>query len=179
MSSVLIIFAHPALQSSNVNRRLIEVAREVPGVRIHDLYEQYPDFHVDVKHEQQAMLEAKTIIFQHPMYWYSSPALLKEWLDVVLTRGWAYGTGGEALKGKNLMSVISTGGPQASYQKDGSNHYTITELLYPFDQTARLCGMKYQSPLVFHSARLADAKVIAQHALEYERVLKALLVSHA
>lgn len=38
-SRVLIVFAHPALQNSRVNRRLFEEVRSLPGVTLHDLYE--------------------------------------------------------------------------------------------------------------------------------------------
>ncbi len=174
MHPVLIIFAHPTFQNSRVNRALLNAAQSVPGVKIHDLYERYPDFHINVAHEQQAMLEAHTIILQHPFHWYSCPSLMKEWLDVVLTRGWAYGSSGEALKGKRLMSVISTGGPQDSYQKGSSNYYPITELLFPFDQTARLCGMEYLPPLMFHGALRAEPNAIAAHANHYQQLLTTL-----
>jgi glutathione-regulated potassium-efflux system ancillary protein KefG len=49
------------------------------------------------------------IVFQHPLYTYSCPALLKEWLDRVLSRGFASGPGGNQLAGKYWRSVITTG----------------------------------------------------------------------
>jgi len=84
---VLILFAHPALEKSRVNRRLVAAVQGLEGVTFHDLYEAYPDFYIDVKHEQR-LLEAHDIIaFQHPLYWYSTPSLLKEWQDLVLEHG--------------------------------------------------------------------------------------------
>ncbi len=53
MSSVLIQFAHPALEKSRVNRHLIQAVRDLPGVYFNDLYENYPDFQIDVAHEQE------------------------------------------------------------------------------------------------------------------------------
>lgn len=91
MDKVLIIFAHPQFEKSLVNRALVQAVHNISGVKVHDLYEKYPNFHIDVAHEQKAMQEVNTIILQHPFQWYSCPALMKEWLDVVLTRGWAYG----------------------------------------------------------------------------------------
>ena len=90
---VLVLFAHPALERSRVNRHLVEVARAVPGVKVHDLYEVYPAFNINAKREQQLLLEHDVIVFQHPFYWYSTPAILKEWQDIVLEHGWAYGAG--------------------------------------------------------------------------------------
>ena len=39
-SRVLILFAHPALEKSRVNRRLIAAAQDLENVTINDLYEQ-------------------------------------------------------------------------------------------------------------------------------------------
>ncbi len=88
---VLILFAHPALQKSRVNRRLIAAVSNLENVTINDLYEEYPDFCVNVKREQDLLRSHDIIIFQHPFYWYSCPALLKEWEDLVLEYGFAYG----------------------------------------------------------------------------------------
>ena len=96
---ILILYAHPTHRRSKVNRRLIEAARTVPNVLVHDLYETYPDFYIDVEYEQRMLADADLVVFQHPIQWYSMPALLKEWVDLVLELGWAYGSGGTALKG--------------------------------------------------------------------------------
>ena len=107
---ILIIFAHPSLQKSRVNRRLIEYVRDMDGVTFHDLYEAYPDFHIQVAEEQKLLIQHDILIFHHPIFWFSTPAILKEWPDLVLTHGWVYGKEGTALRGKKLLSVISTGG---------------------------------------------------------------------
>jgi glutathione-regulated potassium-efflux system ancillary protein KefG len=145
---VLILFAHPALQKSRVNRRLIAAVRNVENVTINDLYEEYPDFFVNIKREQELLLSHDIIIFQHPLYWYSCPALLKEWQDLVLQYGFAYGAHGTKLSGKWVLTAITTGGPLSAYQRDGHNYFTIRELLRPFEQTVRLCGMVYLPPFV-------------------------------
>jgi hypothetical protein len=67
------------------------------AVDISDLYEEYPDFYINVKREQQLLIEHDIIVFQHPFYWYSSPAILKQWEDLVLEFGFAYGPGGTKL----------------------------------------------------------------------------------
>src|SRR5687768_5675269 len=120
MRKVLVLFAHPALEKSRVNRRLIEQAR-APGVTFNDLYELYPDFDVDVAREQSLLAEHDVIVMHHPLYWYSVPALLKQWIDLVLEHGWAYGSGGEALRGKWLVNAITAGGGQATYTPEGLN----------------------------------------------------------
>jgi len=173
-NKVLILFAHPALEKSRVNRRLVDAVRDLAGVTLQDLYEAYPEFDIDVPLEQRLLAAHETIVFQHPFYWYSTPALLKEWQDLVLEHGWAYGRGGNALRGKRLLSAISTGGGEASYATGGANCFTMLELLAPVAQTACLCGMDYLPPFVVHGThRLRDAEIDA-HATDYRRVIAAL-----
>jgi len=101
--------------------------------------------------------------------------LVKEYLDLVLTYGWAYGEGGTALKGKIMLQAISAGGPEEVYGPQGRNRFTIRQLLAPFDQTAHLCGMRYLAPHVIHGAnQLADAVGIQPHVQRFTRLLTAL-----
>ena len=166
-AKVLVLFAHPALEKSRVNRRLAEAAAKVEGVKFHDLYEEYPDLQIPHRREQAMLRTHDTIVFQHPFYWYSSPAILKEWMDHVLTRGFAYGTGGDALANKTLVSVITTGGPKESYLRGSQNHFTLRELLAPFEQTARLCGMRYLPPYAIQGTASLTEPEIAEHARNY------------
>ena len=100
---VLILFAHPALEKSRVNRRLSAAVSSLPGVTFHDLYEAYPDFDVDVRREQELLGSHDLVVLQHPFFWYSIPPLLKQWIDLVLEHGWAYGSEGKALVGKEAV----------------------------------------------------------------------------
>lgn len=174
MARILILFAHPALERSRVHRKLIDRVPRRGGLTLHDLYETYPDFDVDVRREQELLLDHDLILMQHPMYWYSTPALLKQWQDLVLEHGWAYGSAGTALRGKGLANVVSTGGTAAAYTRDGFNRHTIRELLAPIEQTARLCGMDYLPPyLVQGTHRMSEAD-IDRAARAYGEALDAL-----
>ena len=152
MENTLIQFCHPALEKSRANRTLVEMVAGIDGVTVNDLYEEYPDFQIDIAREQELMENHQRIVWQHPFYWYSTPALMKEWFDVVLEYGWAYGKGGVVLHGKRIKSVITTGGTKEAYFPQGYNCYTIDELLRPLEQTARLCGMTYMEPLIIFDA---------------------------
>ncbi len=175
MASVLVLYAHPAPHKSRINRRLAAAAREVAGVTFRDLYELYPDFLIDVEEEQKLLKEHDVIVLQHPFYWYSAPSLVKEYLDLVLTYGWAYGEGGTALQGKIFLQAISAGGSEEIYCTEGRNRFTIRQLLAPFDQTASLCGLRYLAPHVIHGAnQLADVASIQPQVQRYARLLKAL-----
>jgi glutathione-regulated potassium-efflux system ancillary protein KefG len=174
-AKILLLFAHPALERSRVNRRLFDAVREVPGVTAHDLYEVYPRFTMDVRREQALCESHDVIVFQHPFYWYSAPSLLKEWQDLVLELGWAYGPGGKALHGKVTFNVVTTGGAAGAYRPEGRNRFTMRQLLSPFDQTAHLCGMKFLAPLVVHGAlSLASDALVKPHAERYVRAIEAL-----
>jgi putative NADPH-quinone reductase len=172
MARVLVIFAHPRFQHSRVNRALLEQAHTIDGVVVHDLYEAYPDFHVNIAHEQQMLEEANLVVVQHPLQWYSAPSLLKKWLDVVLQDGWAYGEGGTALHGKTWWQVVSAGGARESYCPKGDNSHSIDDFLLPFRQTARHCGMLWRPPLVFYDAHQADDTDIHEHAAWYGRQVR-------
>lgn len=171
---ILILFAHPALHKSRVHRRLADAARAVPGVTFHDLYQVYPELDIDVAHEQELLLEHDMIIMQFPMYWYSTPAMLKEWQDLVLEHGWAYGSKGTMLADKELMLALSSGGPEAAYVPGGFNNHTARQLLMPIELTARLCRMRYRPPFIVHGTHRLDEAEIETAAGEYGRVLEAL-----
>ncbi len=158
-----LLAAHPNLRDSKVNHRLLAAARTVSGVDSHDLYASYPDFDIDVPAEQARAASAQLIVLMHPVQWYSMPALLKLWLDEVLTYGWAYGPGGGALQGKDLWLVATTGGPESSYHPKTYNRYFFDAFLPPYEQTAALCGMRFLPPLLLHGARRAAEAEIAAH----------------
>lgn len=167
MEKTLILFTHPALEKSRVNRALIEGISDLEGVTIHDLYETYPDFQIDREREKALLEEHPRIVWQHPFYWYSTPALMKEWFDVVLEYGWAYGKGGDALSGKTVKSVITTGGTEQAYCKDGSNCHSVEDLLLPIEQTALLCGMTYENPIIFYGAIQFDEAALVGAVKSY------------
>lgn len=174
MAKVLILFAHPALEKSRVQKQLVRHVRNLRGVTFHDLYEAYPDLDINVKHEQKLLLDHDIVVFQHPFYWYSSPAIIKQWQDLVLEHGWAYGSGGTALAGKKLMNAISCGGPRHVYSATGRNRFSIWQFLAPFDQTAVLCKMKYLPPFAVHGTHKLSIEDMELHAVQYEQLLIAL-----
>ena len=172
---MLFLFAHPVLERSRVNRRLLEAVRGLDGVTVRDLYELYPTLDIDVKAEQTALVAHDVIVFQHPFYWYSCPAILKEWQDLVLEHGWAYGKEGTQLRGKITLNAISTGGPEAAYRQGGYNRFTVRELLAPWDQTAHLCGMRFLAPFAVHgSRRVVGDDDVAGHRTRYVQLIEAL-----
>lgn len=166
----LVILVHPNLETSRVNKTWKTALEQHKDVTVHDLYAAYPDFRIDVAREQQLLLSHDRIVFQFPFYWYSSPALLKEWQDVVLSYGWAYGKSGTQLHGKEFILAVSTGGPADAYRPDGYNRFTMEELLSPFRAMANLTGMTYLSSYIESGVRtltVEQLELSARHLVEH------------
>ena len=172
-ADVLVITAHPHMEQSRINRSLMHAARALqsPGIVVRDLYSLYPDYLIDIAAEQRLLASARLIVWQHPIHWYSMPPLMKLWLDDVLTFGWAYGPGGNALRGKDLWLVATTGGPEESYRPDSYNRYFFDAFLPPYEQTAALCGLRFLPPLVLHGAHKTEAEGVAAHTSLYTQRL--------
>lgn len=170
--SVLIIFAHPYPHRSGVNRFLIDKVRGLDGVVVNDLYQNYPDFHIDTAREQMLLRAADVIVFHHPVYWYSAPALLQQWQEEVLEYGFAYGKEGTALHGKYLLSAVTTGHNAAAYSAQGYDGCTIVETLHPFAQLAHHCGMHYLEPWALFAADKLTSEEIDEGAEVYSQMIQ-------
>lgn len=175
MAKVLILFAHPALHRSRVHRPMMEAVRDVEDVTFHDLYEEYPDFHINGPREHDLLEQHDIIIFQHPLYWYTCPALLTEWIDLVLSPGWAFGPDGDKLKGKKLLSAITAGiGGEFYRDSDYDKRYPISYFMLPFEQIAYQCGMTYLEPVVFKNTKTATAEDIIEHTKKFKDLVISL-----
>ena len=170
-NKILILFSHPLFEKSNANKALVKNIPNSPNITFHDLYEEYPNFDVDVLREQELLSQHDIIIWHHPMYWYSCPPLMKQWIDMVLEHGWAYGKKGTALKNKIIFQVITTGGNKENYCKTGSDRFTIPDLLEPFNQTAKVCNMEYLPPFVVHGTHNMTQEDYEHNGLIYKSLL--------
>ncbi|NIF60103.1 oxidoreductase [Enterobacter sp. Ap-916] len=152
MNKILVLAAHRAPEESRINRAGVTALKSIAGVTVHELKREYPDHQIDVEREQALLVEHDAIVLMFPFWWYSSPAILKDWQDQVLTFGFAYGTNGTALHGKKLMVMTSTGGQAEAYRAEGANRYTVEELLLPFHAMANKTGMIWQAPALIQGA---------------------------
>lgn len=172
LKSILILFAHPAFEKSRVNKVLVEGLDQMEGITFHDLYQVYPDMDIDRIYEQALLERHDVIVFHHPFFWYSSPAILKQWQDLVLVHGWAYGKKGQALRGKWFFNAMTTGGPKAFYQNcNQSGHYSVRQLLAPFEQAATMCSMEYLPPFVVHGTHALSEQDIFMYQKAYHSFL--------
>jgi glutathione-regulated potassium-efflux system ancillary protein KefF len=174
---ILVIYAHPAPHRSRVNRKLADAARMLPEVYVHDLYETYPDFHINPVREQALIAQSELLVFLHPIQWYSVPSLLKEWVDVVLEPEFAYGKDGGALRGKGYWLVVTTGGTADTYRHGGLHGRPFSDFLAAFEQTAALCGMEWITPHVLFGAHQADDDAVDAHVAAFIQGLENHLLS--
>lgn len=168
----LLLLAHPTIDQARLNRVLIDAVSDVSGLEIRDLYTLYPDFKIDVAAEQSALRSADLVIFQFPFYWYSTPALLKEWQDEVLTWGFAFGRAGEALRGKKLFASVTAGSAEETYVSNGSTQFSMEELLRPLRLTAQYCGMEYREAFAIYGG----ARITPEEQLEHGKNYRAKIM---
>ncbi len=175
MSKLIVYYAHPGHKYSHANREMNRVASQVDGITYVDLYQDYPRFDIDADVEQQRLLEHDVVLFQFPLFWYSTPSILKEWQDLVLEHGFAYGSGGDKLEGKRMQLAITAAGPEDAYSSGGYQHYPLRDFLRPLEQTARLCSMRFPPPYVLYGSLKSPADGrMEQHADGYRRLLNAI-----
>lgn len=174
-SRVLLNLVHPILEKSWANQAMLEAVKDLDYVKVNDLYEEYPDFFIDVQREQTLLLEHSLIIFQHPFYWYSSPSLMKEWQDLVLAEGFAYGEGGYQLAGRYWLNAITAGAAQESYTPHGFNKFSTEELLRPYEQTADFCGMTFVKPFIMYESETLGHSAVEKEAQRYRQYIESLV----
>ena len=175
MAHVLVYYAHPGQRYSHANAAMWREAQSVEGVTLVDLYADYPRFDINIEREQDRLLQHDVILFQCPMFWYSTPSLVKEWIDLTLEHGFAYGSGGDKLTGKVMMFALTAAGPADAYTPKGYQHHPLREFLTPLEQTAELCGMRFAAPYALYGAiRAIEDGRIPTHAAGYRRLLPAL-----
>lgn len=144
MKNILIVIGHPYWKDSVANKAIVnEFSLLCPSLVSSNISVLYPDGKTDVAAEQKKLLNADIIILQYPFMWFGCPSTMHAYMEQVLTYGFAYGKGGESLKGKHIIASITTGAPESAYSKEGHEGVTIDELMTQVSATAVFCGMKY------------------------------------
>lgn len=181
----LIIYGHPNPESSTANKTILESLKKLePNVQIRTLADHISPIGFDIAAEQNALRNADVVVLQFPLYWYSVPALLKKWIDEVFAHGFAYGTGGTALHGKQLVLSFTTGADASSYVKDGAMGWSVEDFMPPLLQTGHLCGFKtvktiYSTGMMFipHISSEEDRQdVIKKASIHAQQLAQAIAV---
>jgi glutathione-regulated potassium-efflux system ancillary protein KefF len=172
---VLVLQAHPYPDRSRANRALSAAIDGLKGLEIRSLYDLYPDYAIDIEEEQAALLRASTVVWQHPLYWYSAPALMKLWFEKVLAHGWAYGEAGTALHGKRCLWVVTAGADNNAYAENGMHRYPFEAFIPVMQQTAQFCGMEWLEPIIVKAAHRISRETLDAFGAEYRARLAALV----
>ncbi len=172
LNKAVIILAHPNMEESRVNKRWIEeVSGYTDKITVHDLYKEYPEWNINIKKEQEILENHDLVILQFPFYWYSSPPLLKKWIDDVLEYDWAYGddeTADYKLKDKKIGISVTIGEDEAEHSENGKVSFTIDELLSPFIATINYVGAIHVGNYVlFDAVPETPDKIIDESAKGY------------
>ncbi|MCS3798859.1 NAD(P)H-dependent oxidoreductase [Niastella sp. OAS944] len=148
----LIVVIHPNLSSSVINKRWVQELQKHPDKYVvHNLYSTYPNGIIDIAREQQLIESFDKIIFQFPFYWFNCPPLFKQWLDEVLTYGWAYGSkSGYKVQNKKIGLAITAGIDEEEYTTAGKYKYTLKELTAPFEITFAYVKANYQPLFAYY-----------------------------
>jgi NAD(P)H dehydrogenase (quinone) len=110
----------------------------------------------EIAAEQEKLLWSDAVILQFPMWWFSMPAMLKGWVDRVLTHGFGYGTGqvGRALygdgtlAGRRAMLSVTIGAAEPSFSARGI-HGPLADVLFPIQHgLLHYTGMDVLPPFV-------------------------------
>lgn len=131
------ILAHPRLEDS-IGNKIISSNLADNNTEIRHLDKLYPDFKIDIKAEQKALLSADIVIFQYPLFWYSMPAIMKEWIDQVIQYGFAFGKDSYNLENKKLIVSFTIGSPIKDYPQE-----VIQKIAFPFKGLASYCKLEY------------------------------------
>ncbi len=150
--NTLIISAHPDITGSTVHACWLGAVRQAKSAHVHEIGQSYPTGTIDVDSEQRLIEAHDRIILQFPIFWYSVPAVLKNWIDLVLSHGWAYGHDGNAFVGKELGLAYSTGTAAEAYRAGGRNHFSMSELTKPLELTAIFIKARFLPSFILHGA---------------------------
>lgn len=172
MAGTQLLMFHPDFARSKANRTLAEAARTCPDVEVVDVHALYPDGRIDVETEVRQLLGAERLILQFPVRWYSTPALLQEWQDQVLTRMmYVNPTEGERLRGMPLLVAATAGNTPEAYSPTGINLFPLEDLLRPLQAMASRCALQWTPPFIVHRADRRPAVELAAEADRYaERI---------
>ena len=141
MKNILIVSGHTDLEHDSVANKIIleTLHNQLPDAEFDYLDRLYPDFHIDVKAEQEKLVKANIIVFQYPIFWYAMPSLLHRWVEKTFVHGFSHGSKGKSLQGKKLIASFTTGAPESFFAGEGIDH-----LLYPIHGICNLCGMQFK-----------------------------------
>lgn len=166
MKNILIIVAHPKKESFSF--AMADTYKEISGkrgdkVEILDLYRNkhqqafftYDDANTlktdaSMQYYQDKISKADELVFVFPYWWGSFPAILKNFFDWNLSKGFAFKYVNSRpvglLNGKSVKVFTTTGAPKFIYTLTGANRRLKNMIK---EQIVEFCGMKLDGCHIF------------------------------
>ncbi|MFD1410540.1 NAD(P)H-dependent oxidoreductase [Lapidilactobacillus gannanensis] len=166
----LIIVAHPEVDNSPT-QQFLQASLPVTNndaVTWHDLNAIFTETGWQRETELALLKKAERIIWQFPLYWYSAPAILKQWQDAIFTGEVSQY---EFLAGKELGLVVSVGERLTSYQAGAREQFTLSEILRPYQAFAQKLDWRYLPPLVIEQFGYLTEPAKQQLLIDYQQFL--------
>ncbi|MBP0621152.1 NAD(P)H-dependent oxidoreductase [Cupriavidus consociatus] len=133
----------------------------------------------DIQQELGKLMQCDLLVLNFPLFWFSTPAILKGWIDRVLVSGTAYGgtrfydRGG--LRGKRALVSVTLGGQKHMFGSDGIHGPLESMLKHLLQGTLAYTGLDVLSPFVAwhvpyvkHDDRVAMLKAWRQRIASLE-----------
>ena len=125
-----------------------------------------------IRESQRLLTESNVVIFQFPLWWFSMPAILKNWIDKTFAFDFAYNGrknrwfSNGPFREKRAMLSVTTSGPQGTYTDQGING-DIERVLWPIHNgILNFTGFRVLRPFIFWSSDKLneDAKTLYELA---------------
>jgi glutathione-regulated potassium-efflux system ancillary protein KefG len=160
LKKTLVLFAHPYFEHSTTNVKLLECYDGMDNVTFRDLYEDYPDFHIQPFRERKRIVEYERIIFHFPIIWFGMPPLLKLWIDEVFDMRWISENGLNILSGKDAIIVASVGGRENNYSLEGKYKAEAEDLLIGLKVSLDVNNIDLKKiQIIYNADNLTDAEL--------------------
>ncbi len=131
-------------------------------ITLHEIHDLNLDNPAVIAREQEYLSGHEKIVFQFPLWWYSLPGHFKNWVDKVLTPGFAYDENGDKLKNREFMLNISVGSPKELYAKNTIHDLQESGFVHPIAQIFIYCQMKGHSHRIWYDTNALDTKALAK-----------------
>ena len=166
---VLIVFTHP--NSNSFNHALLDkisagLKQSGHEIKVKNLYQEKFDpvlntedltqLHSGEKpariaKEQKELLWAEGLVFIYPLWWFTPPAMLKGWFDVVLSNGVAFEYSSAGAKGllkhKKALVMITAGANEEYFVENDSLEMSYRPIT---DGTLGFCGIENVTQKIYY-----------------------------
>ncbi len=153
---VLILFAHPNSSCSIINLPMFKSLHALDNVTAVDLYADYPDFNISIEQELKRLSEHDIVIFQFPLCWFSTPAILKEWQDAVLIPNHNNASHHTDFSKIDFFCAITVDAQRYLTDRDYVNELKLDQILTPLKLMSKCIGLRYLPPYVLEYGNLLD-----------------------